>query len=64
MKPEKVAQIRQGTAAANPGEKNILRRVLQLLRLNIRLIFVFDGNDKPNKRGKYMRGQRAPVLLI
>jgi len=43
------------TPAANPNEKNILYKVLQLLRLNIQLIFVADGPKRPKKRGKIPR---------
>ncbi|TVY15378.1 Flap endonuclease GEN-like protein [Lachnellula arida] len=35
---------------ANPNEKNILWRVLQLLRLNVQLVFVTDGPHRPKKR--------------
>jgi len=36
---------------ANPNEKNVLWRILHLLRLNCQLIFVFDGPGRPHKRG-------------
>lgn len=36
--------------AAKPIEKAIFWRILQLLKLNVRLIFVFDGPHRPHKR--------------
>lgn len=41
-----------GCPSANTNEKNILWRLLQLLRLNIELVFVTDGPQRPDKRGK------------
>lgn len=38
--------------AANPVEKAILYRILKLLKLNIQLLFVFDGPGRPWKKGK------------
>ncbi|KAK6435625.1 hypothetical protein LTR95_008191 [Oleoguttula sp. CCFEE 5521] len=47
-----VAQIREKEATANPIEKTILWRILRLLKLNIQMIFVFDGPRRPWKRGR------------
>ncbi|KAK4997284.1 hypothetical protein LTR66_003259, partial [Elasticomyces elasticus] len=52
LNPEQVQRIREEEPAANPVEKNILWRILRLLRLNIQLIFVFDGNHRPWKRNR------------
>lgn len=38
--------------AANPSEKNILWRILQFLRLNVQPVFVADGQNRPEKRGR------------
>jgi holliday junction resolvase YEN1 len=40
---------------SNPNEKNILYRLFQLLRLNCRLVFVFDGARRPEKRSRFPR---------
>ncbi|KAH6684903.1 PIN domain-like protein [Plectosphaerella plurivora] len=53
------ASIRAGAAGANPNEKNILYRLFELQRLNIRVIMVTDGNDKPASKGK---GNMNPEL--
>lgn len=37
-------------AAAKPNEKNILRKILILLKLNIQLIFVADGKNRPAEK--------------
>ncbi|TVY37726.1 Flap endonuclease GEN-like protein [Lachnellula occidentalis] len=50
LPPSTVARICLKCPEANPNEKNILWRVLQLLRLNIRLVFVTDGPRRPKKR--------------
>ncbi|KAK6436198.1 hypothetical protein LTR95_007609 [Oleoguttula sp. CCFEE 5521] len=47
-----VAQIREKEAAANPIEKTIIWRILRLMKLNIQMIFVFDGARRPWKRGR------------
>nr|POE94430.1 flap endonuclease gen like 1 [Quercus suber] len=49
---EQVQSIRNGEPAANPVEKTILWRVLRLLKLNVQLLFVYDGPKRPWKRGK------------
>jgi len=46
-----VKTIREKVPAANPIEKAILWRLLRLMRINIQLIFVFDGPARPWKRG-------------
>ncbi|EME47462.1 hypothetical protein DOTSEDRAFT_166539 [Dothistroma septosporum NZE10] len=53
LTPEQVEKIREGVPAANPVEKVILWRILRLWRLNIQLLFVWDGLRKPGKgRGR------------
>lgn len=52
LTPEQVQKIRDGEPAANPVEKTILWRVLRLMKLNIQLLFVYDGPRKPWKRNK------------
>lgn len=47
-----VDEIRKKEPAANPIEKTILWRILSLMKLNIKLIFVFDGMKRPWKRGR------------
>lgn len=47
-----VEEIRKKEPAANPIEKTILCRLLSLTKLNIKLIFVFDGMKRPWKRGR------------
>lgn len=47
---EEVAAIRRQTPAANPNEKNILRKILTLLELKIQLIFVADGKNRPKEK--------------
>lgn len=47
-----VEQIRQSQPAANPVERTIFFRALRLLKLNIQLLFVFDGASRPWKRGR------------
>ena len=37
---------------ALPTEKAIFYRVCRLLRLNVQLVFIFDGPHRPWKRGK------------
>nr|POE85395.1 flap endonuclease gen like 1 [Quercus suber] len=49
---EQVQAIRDGEPSANPIEKTILWRVLRLMKLNIQLLFVYDGPRRPWKRGK------------
>lgn len=52
LTPDQVAKIREKEAAANPIEKTILWRILRLMKLNVQLIFVFDGPRRPWKRGR------------
>ncbi|KAI9651652.1 MAG: hypothetical protein M1831_000555 [Alyxoria varia] len=52
LTPWQVAKIREKEPAANPIEKAILWRILRLARLNIQLIFVFDGPSRPWKRNR------------
>lgn len=53
---EQVKKIRDGEPAANPIEKTILWRILRLWRLNIQLLFVYDGLRKPGKSRRAGRG--------
>lgn len=41
-----------GEAAANPIEKALFFRTIKLLKLNVHLIFIFDGPERRWKRGK------------
>lgn len=56
LTPEQVEKIRQGEPAANPVEKVILWRLLRLLKLNVQLLFVWDGLRKPGKGRNQGRG--------
>ncbi|KAG4030674.1 hypothetical protein MFRU_011g01320 [Monilinia fructicola] len=47
---QKVAAIRKKVPAANPNEKNILFKILKLLKLNMQLIFVADGKNRPAEK--------------
>lgn len=47
-----VAKIREKEPAANPIEKTILWRILHYAKLNVQLLFVFDGPRRPWKRGR------------
>lgn len=54
------------TPDANPNEKQILWRAIQLMRLNC-LVFVFDGPGRPNKRGYdgfYQSDNTLPMELL
>lgn len=61
-----VNAIRNDTQrASNPVEKNILHRLLPLLYLNLDLVFVFDGPQRPPKRGRIpAASQRKEVALF
>ncbi|KAI1205059.1 PIN domain-like protein [Annulohypoxylon truncatum] len=48
--PQKEIEIQRQCRGSHPREKRILERVCYLLRMNVQLIFVFDGPNKPNKR--------------
>ncbi|GME25715.1 Flap structure-specific endonuclease [Neofusicoccum parvum] len=52
LNPHQVRVIREKEPAANPVEKAIIFRILKLLKLNIRLLFIFDGPSRPWKKGK------------
>ncbi|KAI6890763.1 hypothetical protein KC318_g14420 [Hortaea werneckii] len=52
LTPEQVQKIRDGEPAANPVEKTILWRILRLMKLNVQLLFVYDGPSKPWKSGR------------
>ncbi|RMY72522.1 hypothetical protein D0862_14442 [Hortaea werneckii] len=52
LTPEQVERIRDGEPAANPVEKTILWRILRLMKLNVQLLFVYDGPRKPWKSGR------------
>ncbi|KAI7197557.1 hypothetical protein KC324_g4141 [Hortaea werneckii] len=47
-----VQKIRDGEPAANPVKKTILWRILRLMKLNVQLLFVYDGPSKPWKSGR------------
>jgi Holliday junction resolvase YEN1 len=53
---QQVSKIREGEPAANPVEKTILWRILKLYRLNVQLLFVWDGLRKPGKTRNAGRG--------
>ena len=63
---EQVQKIRDGEPAANPVEKTILWRILRLMKLNIQLLFVWDGPRKPWKRNKGTGGMvdKAVIKLL
>lgn len=63
LTPEQVEKIREGEPVANPVEKTILWRVLRLMKLNVQLLFVRDGQKRPAKRGK-RGGTRVEYELI
>ncbi|KAI6819332.1 hypothetical protein KC340_g13799 [Hortaea werneckii] len=52
LTPEQVGKIRDGEPAANPVEKTILWRILRFMKLNVQLLFVYDGPSKPWKSGR------------
>jgi Holliday junction resolvase YEN1 len=52
LTPAQVAFIRSKEPAANPIEKNIMWRILHLMKYNIQLVWVFDGPRRPWKRNK------------
>ncbi|KAI1754903.1 hypothetical protein F4782DRAFT_528253 [Xylaria castorea] len=47
---EKEAEIKTKSPGSHPREKRIMERILYLLRMNIQLLFVFDGPNKPPKK--------------
>ncbi|KAM0712437.1 hypothetical protein Q7P37_011533 [Cladosporium fusiforme] len=57
ISPAQLEIIRKNEPAANTIEKNIMWRILDLLKINIQPIFVFDGPRRPWKRNK--RGGNA-----
>ncbi|KAI0202680.1 hypothetical protein F4808DRAFT_420997 [Astrocystis sublimbata] len=46
----KEADIKTKSPGSHPREKRIMERILYLLRMNIQLLFVFDGPEKPAKK--------------
>ncbi|RMZ16521.1 hypothetical protein D0862_01200 [Hortaea werneckii] len=52
LTPEQMEKIRDGEPAAKPVEKTILWRILRLMKLNVQLLFVYDGPSKPWKSGR------------
>lgn len=50
LSDEQVVRIREGEPAANPIEKTILWRILNMWKMNIQLLFVTDGLKKPGKK--------------
>ncbi|TGO53628.1 hypothetical protein BCON_0120g00250 [Botryotinia convoluta] len=47
---KEVEAIRKKVPPANPNEKNIFYKILKLLKLNIQLIFVADGSNRPKEK--------------
>ncbi|KAI0451880.1 hypothetical protein F5B21DRAFT_360484 [Xylaria acuta] len=47
---EKEAEIKTKSPGSHPREKRIMERILYLLRMNIQLLFVFDGPNRPPKK--------------
>ncbi|KAI0425342.1 hypothetical protein F5Y09DRAFT_321998 [Xylaria sp. FL1042] len=47
---DKEAEIKTKSPGSHPREKRIMERIFYLLRMNIQLLFVFDGPDKPPKQ--------------
>ncbi|KAF7195434.1 DNA repair protein RAD2, partial [Pseudocercospora fuligena] len=56
LSPEDVESIRKGEPAANPVEKTILQQILRAYKLNIQLLFVWDGLRKPGKDRQKKKG--------
>lgn len=56
LSDSQVQEIRKNEEAANPIEKTIFWRILRFWKLNIQLLFVYDGLRKP---GKTRRGGRG-----
>ncbi|KAK1983232.1 PIN domain-like protein [Colletotrichum cereale] len=54
----KEAQIKEKCPGAHPRERAILERVLPLLRLGIQLLFVFDGEKRPERKRVSKRNSR------
>ncbi|KAI1456219.1 PIN domain-like protein [Annulohypoxylon moriforme] len=48
--PQKEAEIQRISPGSHPRELRILERICYLLRMNVQLIFVFDGPHKLDKR--------------
>ncbi|KAI1819187.1 hypothetical protein F4861DRAFT_159764 [Xylaria intraflava] len=46
---EKDAEGKTKSPGSHPREKRIMERIIYLLRMNIQLLFVFDGPKKPTK---------------
>ncbi|KAI0874226.1 PIN domain-like protein [Hypoxylon argillaceum] len=46
----KDAEIKTKSPGSHPREKRIMERIFYLLRMNIQLIFIFDGRNKPPKK--------------
>ncbi|KAI8634413.1 PIN domain-like protein [Xylariaceae sp. FL1651] len=46
---QKEAEIKSQSPGSHPREKRIMERIFYLLRMNIQLLFVFDGSEKPSK---------------
>ncbi|RWA15029.1 hypothetical protein EKO27_g74 [Xylaria grammica] len=47
---ERDAEIKTKSPGSHPREKRIMERIIYLLRMNIQLLFVFDGPSKPPKQ--------------
>ncbi|KAI2463504.1 PIN domain-like protein [Annulohypoxylon bovei var. microspora] len=63
--PQKAAEIQRNCPGSHPRELRILERICYLLRMNVQLIFVFDGRNKPNKnRPKGQNYSEQNVVLL
>ncbi|OBR14173.1 PHD-finger domain-containing protein [Colletotrichum higginsianum IMI 349063] len=62
----KEAEIQKSCPGSHPREKAILQRSLPLLRLGIQLIFVFDGEERPETKNgvKRHRQYEATTALL
>ncbi|KAI1388966.1 PIN domain-like protein [Hypoxylon trugodes] len=63
--PEKESQIKRQSPGSHPRERSIMERICYLLRMNVQLIFVFDGPNKPWKsrpRGQNYSASNVALL--
>ncbi|KAK1523151.1 hypothetical protein CPAR01_14004 [Colletotrichum paranaense] len=59
------AAIQEQSPGSHPREKAILERLLPLMRLGIHVVFVFDGEQRPQiKRGSKRYGQRESTTAL
>lgn len=61
-----VVNMKLESPGSHPREKRILERIGYLLRMNVQLIFVFDGSNKPPKKrrpnSQYYSGSNLALL--